>query len=223
MREHELEPVPGLPENLPAGERLLWQGRPDWKTFCVQAMHVRALAVYFGILAVWQGVSALYDGAGIGAGIIAAAWLVGLGSLLIAMLALFSWQVGRSTLYTITNQRVVMRFGLALPMTVNLPFKVVESAALRTHKNDFGDVTLSLTKGSKPSYLIMWPHVRPWRYARPEPMIRCVADAEAVALTLSGALARFNGQQVAQAAVVANDGVEPSVTHRPAELATATR
>ncbi len=30
VSEHEFEPIPGLPERLPAGERMLWQGRP-WR------------------------------------------------------------------------------------------------------------------------------------------------------------------------------------------------
>jgi hypothetical protein len=30
MNEYENEPVRGLPETLPPGETLLWQGEPDW-------------------------------------------------------------------------------------------------------------------------------------------------------------------------------------------------
>ena len=29
--EHEFEPVPGLPETLPEGESMLWQGKPGWR------------------------------------------------------------------------------------------------------------------------------------------------------------------------------------------------
>ena len=35
--EHEFEPVHGLPEKLPAGEKILWQGSPDWKTLANEA------------------------------------------------------------------------------------------------------------------------------------------------------------------------------------------
>ena len=34
--DYEFEPVPGLPEELPPGEMLLWQGAPDWKTIATQ-------------------------------------------------------------------------------------------------------------------------------------------------------------------------------------------
>jgi len=32
LGEYEYEPVPGLPQRLPQGERILWQGAPDWQT-----------------------------------------------------------------------------------------------------------------------------------------------------------------------------------------------
>ena len=51
--EHEFEAAPGLPEPLPAGERILWQGAPDWRALAVHVFHVRKLAAYFaGILRV---------------------------------------------------------------------------------------------------------------------------------------------------------------------------
>ena len=49
-REHELEAAPGLPEPLPAGERVLWQGKPDWKRLANEAFHVRQVAVYFALM-----------------------------------------------------------------------------------------------------------------------------------------------------------------------------
>ena len=48
--EHELEPQFGLPEPLPQGERILWQGSPDFAALARSAFHVRMLAVYFLVL-----------------------------------------------------------------------------------------------------------------------------------------------------------------------------
>jgi hypothetical protein len=31
------------------------------------------------------------------------------------------------------------------------------------------------------SYLMSWPHVRPWRMARTQPALRCIPDAQNVA------------------------------------------
>ena len=41
------EPVPGLPERPPAGERILWQGAPDRRTLARTAYHTRLVAAYF--------------------------------------------------------------------------------------------------------------------------------------------------------------------------------
>ena len=66
-REHEFEPVHGLPEELPAGEEILWQGAPDWRAFAMHVFHVRAIALYGAILCAWRLVTVLYDGYGVAA------------------------------------------------------------------------------------------------------------------------------------------------------------
>ena len=45
--------------------------------------------------------------------------------LAIGIALVFAWASARTTVYTITNRRVVMRFGIALPMTLNLPFTLI--------------------------------------------------------------------------------------------------
>ena len=53
--EHDSEPVRGLPEPLPPGETLLWQGSPRWWSLALDAYRVRALAVYFGVIVLARG------------------------------------------------------------------------------------------------------------------------------------------------------------------------
>jgi hypothetical protein len=60
--EHEFEAQPGLPEPLPPGERLLWQGSPDWRVLAREAMHTRMLSVYFAVLLAWRGATVLANG-----------------------------------------------------------------------------------------------------------------------------------------------------------------
>ena len=48
--EHEFEPEYGLPEPLPAGERVLWQGSPQWRVMARRTFHVRKLTLYFGVI-----------------------------------------------------------------------------------------------------------------------------------------------------------------------------
>jgi hypothetical protein len=194
MNEYDGEPVLGLPERLPKGETMLWQGAPEWKAFARDGLHVRKFVVYFALLTVWNGVSSLLSGHSAAEASISAIWGLGLGVVACALLILFAWLVGRSTVYTITSKRVVMRFGIALPMTVNYPFALVEGAGLRGHADGTGDIPLAMEKGSRLSYVIMWPHARPWRIGKPEPMMRSIPDAERVARILGRALAAATAQ-----------------------------
>lgn len=221
MREHLYEPIQGLPEKLPEGERVLWQGSPDWKSLSINAMHVRAIAIYFAILAVWRVVEAVHDGTSLLAALGLVALLVGLGAAAIALLAGYAWLVQRTTIYTITDRRVVMRFGVALPMTINLPFAKVEAAAFRPHRRDIGDITLSLKDDGRPLYFVMWPHARPWRIFAPEPMIRCIPDGHRAAELLASALERFAGP--AETAVDAPLPAAPVVKNATVRLASAVR
>ena len=40
----------GLPGPLPAGDRLLWQGRPAWRALAQRIFHVKVVAAYVGLL-----------------------------------------------------------------------------------------------------------------------------------------------------------------------------
>lgn len=208
MKEYETEPMPGLPARLPEGERLLWQGSPDWRSLALNALHLRKLLVYFGILIGLRLVFALADGAPPAEAALTAAWLVPVAGLAIALLGLFAWASARTTLYTITSRRVVMRIGIALPMTLNIPFARVDGAALRRHDDQTGDIALKIGKGDRIAYLVLWPHARPLRFAHPEPMLRGLANPERASEILGSAL---RASAPSAAAVVA----PPSTTTRP--------
>lgn len=97
--------------------------------------------------------------------------------------------IARTTVYTITSRRLVIRFGVALPMTINLPFSVIDAAGLRVYRDASGDIPLSLAAGERVSFPVLWPHVRPWRLTRAEPMLRCVPQAEHLSRIVAQALA----------------------------------
>jgi len=181
--------VRGLPERLPEGERLLWQGAPDWRRLAQDAFHVRGLAVYFGAIVAYCLASAIIDGKPPHDVAASTAMLAGAATLPIGFLAVYSWLVGRSTVYTVTDRRVVIQLGIALPMTINLPFRKIETAALKSRANGAGDISLLLNPGDKLAYLVLWPHARPWRLARAEPMLRAIPDAARVGQLLARALA----------------------------------
>ncbi len=188
MNEHEHEPIPGLPAHLPAGERILWQGAPDWRGLARRAYHVGQVGIYFGFLLAWAAISAATHRT-LATLPSTALLLAGLAAGAMAVLAGLAWLTGRTTIYTITNRRVVMRFGIALPMSINLPFAQIVSAGVRLHAGGRGDIVLALPATQRIAYLVLWPHVRPWRLARAEPMLRAVPEAERVAQILARALA----------------------------------
>jgi len=179
----------GLPSQLPDGERLLWQGVPDWRTLALRVFRIRGLALYFGAIVAWCVVSGLMDGEPLADLALTAAKVAGMGTVPILVLTLYSWGVGRSTVYSITNKRVVLQMGLVVPMTMNLPFAKVESAALRDGKAGFGDICLLLRGEDRLAYLMLWPHARPWRMARAEPALRAIPDVAHVGRILARALA----------------------------------
>lgn len=209
MIEHDREPVRGLPEELPAGERLLWQGGPRWQALAVRAFHVRKLAAYCGVLALWRVATGLYDGQAAGDLLVSLLLLIPFTVAALGIPVGLAWLYGRSTVYTITNRRVVIRSGVALPMALNLPFGLIGSAALRAFPDGTGDLPLALAGSNRIGFIYLWPNVRPWRLARPEPMLRAVADARRVAEILAQALA---GAQVPATEPAAESMERPRVT-----------
>ena len=206
----EIEPIRGLPEPLPPGERILWQGSPDWRALAVRALHVRKVAAYFGLLAAASVAgSVVIDGKALPAALGSAAGLALPALAALGLLGLYAFLAAGATVYTITDRRVVMRFGVALPLTVNIPFKIVGSAGLKLDRDGTGDIPLALTGRGKIAYLALWPHARPWRVSRPEPMLRAVPDAARVGRLLAGALAAAAGRVPAITA-------EPEATPEPA-------
>ncbi len=128
MSEFDIEPVPGLPENLPEGETLRWQGAPQWGALAVRAFYVRTVAMYFGLLIAFRVVYVFAAGESLKAALLSGLWLLLLCLMAVAILALMAWAFARSTIYSITDRRVVIRFGVALPMAVtsrSRPFKAL--------------------------------------------------------------------------------------------------
>ena len=200
MNEHEFEPVHGLPERLPPGERQLWQGSPQWQSLARRAFHAGPIAIYFGALLAWRAGAALLAGDTIVQAAIAVLWLAPLALAALGILVLMAWLSARTTVYTITDRRVVMRVGIVLSVTFNLPFRVIHSAALMTYADGTGDMPLTLAGEDRISYLHLWPHARPWRVARPQPMLRCLPAAASVAAILSRAVAASQGSTIRQTA-----------------------
>jgi len=176
--EHEFEAEPGLPEPLPRGERLIWQGSPDFRMLAIHAFHVRKLALYFTAMLALQW---LYLSADPLAPLLRPLLTsLGMALLALALLTTIAWFSARTTLYTLTDRRIVMRIGIVLTLTFNLPLRQVAGAAIKPQASGHGDIALTLSGSDRIAWLNLWPHARPWQLRQPQPSLRCVPDAQAV-------------------------------------------
>lgn len=194
-----VEPVRGLPELPPEGEHILWQGRPDGWALSRQALSLPWVAGYFVVLALWRLLS-LIDIVPLGQAVGYAVPFLILGAIVLALLLIVGLVQARCTVYTVTNRRVAMRVGAALTLTLNLPFTQIAAADLAKGPGGTGTIAFTLKPGGpRLSYLVLWPHMRPWRIAEPQPALRCIPDAEAVArLVAEAAEARVSVPRVAR-------------------------
>jgi hypothetical protein len=202
--EHELEPQYGLPERLPAGENILWQGSPDFAAVALRVFHVRKVAIYFCALLVWRAVLVMGDGGSLVDALLALAWPLPLALTALASLTALAWMTARTAVYTLTDKRLVMRIGIVLTLSFNIPLRSLRSAALRRGSGRCGDIVVQLAGPDQIAWLHLWPHVRPWRLARPEPMLRAVLDAPRVAALLAQAWTAVTGVEGRAAAAPAD-------------------
>ncbi|WP_371156110.1 photosynthetic complex putative assembly protein PuhB [Jannaschia sp. 2305UL9-9] len=182
------EPIRGLPQMLPAGEHILWQGAPDWRALAVDSLKVKWVAGYFIALFGWRAIVAGAEMSVLQAMAASSFYLV-LGAVACSLLALTAWIQAKTAVYTITNRRVILRIGAALTMTLQFPFNWIGAADLVTRSDGTGTIALRTLGETRFSYLLLWPHLRPWRMARTQPALRCIPDAAAVARLLAEAVA----------------------------------
>lgn len=165
-----------------ANERVLWKGRPNLGMLARTAFHTRTLGLYMTALIVIALVSGRTEAA-----IVAAV----LGAALLAILYTLAWLSTRSTLYILTDARLIMRIGMAIETRINIPLKQVTAAHLRSRSNGHGDIAFELAGDRLLGVVLLWPHLRPWHYNRPQPMLRAVPDAAALAQKIAEVRGQF--------------------------------
>jgi len=181
-----------LPADIPPGERVLWFGKPEPVSLWRRAYRADWIAAWFGLMTVWNFASGTAD-EGVFVGFVSATRTLGFGAAALAIFALLAWLSARTTLYVVTERRIVIKTGIALPIFYNVPFKQIGSASFRNYADGTGDVPVALIKGQRIPYLALWPSARPWRYTAPEPSLRSIPNARQVADTLGRALAEAGG------------------------------
>lgn len=183
--DFQFEPLPGLPSHLPEGEEILWQGRPSIWGFARDVIRINWVAGYFLFLIIWRAIA--NSDQGLSAVLQNALPLIFFGIATLAVLMIVAWILAATTIYTITNKRVVIRKGAALSFSLNLPFVKLTSADLAVNKDGTGTIALQMADPIGLSYLMLWPHVRPWKMKQVLPSLRSIKDAREVSDILAEA------------------------------------
>lgn len=161
-------------------EKVIWRGRPQFWHLAATAFHTNTIAVYFVILTLISGVS-------YGLGSVVTLAVMGAGALLILYVLAFLY--AKHSHYVLTNDRLLILTGLAVEKRVSIPLSQVGAAHLKLRRGDVGTLALEISGSRQLSYLVLWPHARPLRFGKPQPLIRVVENAPEVARLLTEAVA----------------------------------
>lgn len=183
--------IHGVSQPLPPGEVILWEGSPSWRAVARHALRVRWVAGYFGaiVLAGFLGAKGANGAEGVQMVLGVVMMQVALAAFVVGIICAYAVLTARGTVYAITDRRVVMKVGVVLPTTINIPFRLIEAADLRMYRDGTGAVVLRLSHEDRIGYVHLWPHVRPWRMRHPEPTLIGLSDPVLVGKVVAGAVA----------------------------------
>ncbi|OUW05395.1 MAG: hypothetical protein CBD16_01045 [Betaproteobacteria bacterium TMED156] len=185
-REDGFEPQFGLPEPLPDGEELLWQCSPSFKSLIKKVFLFRLILAYFVIMLAssfyFNFQTSGFENALIG--FVGSFFLSVFCLLSVAFLAYLS---SKTTVYSITNKRIVMRIGIVLTLTFNIPYKEIDAADLKLYSDSTGDISFRIKPSTKIAFIHLWPHCRFKSFSHPEPALRCIEQAKVVSEIVCGA------------------------------------
>jgi hypothetical protein len=158
----------------------------------MHAFHIHWFAMYFGVMVLLKGIAVSQSVGGWSQEWPGFIWALGLSIAALVLIGLLAYWSVNTTMYTLTNRRLVMRIGIVLTITFNLPLKRLAQAGVHIYKDGSADIPIRLNPEDKIPYLHLWPHARAWKLAHPEPMIRCVADGKHVASLFADAWSKIN-------------------------------
>lgn len=198
--DFKFEPVRGLPEALPEGEHILWQGSPSVLRLARDGMKLYWVIAYFVLLSVWRvGVSSTF--VPMDQALAHSVPFLVIGTLCCLLILGLATLQARSAVYTLTNKRVAMRIGAALTMTLNLPYTQIGTAALDLKKSGHGTLAFELIGDTRFSHMMTWPHVRPWYVSKTQPAFRSIPEAQKVAQIFADAAEARVSQPVVERTV----------------------
>ena len=168
---------------IPCGESILWKGRPSlwgfswnlfglkWITFYLSILSIVSIARFFASdfhTAFYIDFLPFFL-----SGIFASIILIGLAA-----------TQTYSTVYIITENRVIIKTGAALSFLISMPFKKIKEVNLQKRGASIGTISFELLSEKRVPYISCWPSVRPWKFKRTQPAFSCIGSVDEVATIL---------------------------------------
>jgi hypothetical protein len=183
--------IRGIAMPLPEGEVVQWQGAPEIRALARFTFHQRKVALYVCAMLAWWAVNASRSETG---GQLQQGVLLALLALVpVAVTEVLARLVARSTIYAITDRRVVMKVGFVFPMTLNIPHRVIASGGVRRNGDGTGQLAMPLIDGERIAYVALWPHCKPLELTRPVPVFRAIPNVDDVGAVLRAAVLTQDG------------------------------
>jgi len=180
--------IRGVPHRLPAGERVLWEGAPNAQAMAKHVFHRRIFAAYFAAMIVWWGFTTT-SSFGSTEFFIGLSVRLALSAIALAIVEGIARISARTSWYAITNKRVVMKLGMVFPMSINIPFKLVQSAGVAMFKDGTGQILVEVSKEQPLAFAALWPHCGILSLSVPQPILRGLTDAQRIGSLLASAVA----------------------------------
>ncbi|MEM7527470.1 MAG: photosynthetic complex putative assembly protein PuhB [Pseudomonadota bacterium] len=182
-------PCGASPRCSPKASRCCGKARPSWKALALRGVATKFVMGWLAIIVAWK-ISALIGGT---LTLVEAARLLlmqlCLAAVAVGIFAGIAYATAEQTIYTITNRRVVLRFGLMMDLSVNLPFTQIGKLDLRRHRDGTGDLVLGLQGDLQGLSIIhIWPNSLPWHWFSPTPMLRALPEPDHAGQILADAL-----------------------------------
>ena len=168
---------------IPNGESILWKGRPSLWGFSWNLFGLKWITLYLSILSIVSVArffaSDFYTAFYVDflpfflSGIFASIILIGLAA-----------TQTYSTVYIITENRVIIKTGAALSFLISMPFKKIKEVNLQKRGASIGTISFELLSEKRVPYISCWPSVRPWKFKRTQPAFSCIGSVDEVATVL---------------------------------------
>ena len=205
--------IRGVPHALPAGEHVLWESSPAAGPIAKHVFHRTIVLGYFAVVTGWWAIST-YGTVPTNDFLAMLGVRLLLAGIVIGVVAYLARAVARTTVYALTNKRLVLKIGIVLPMTINLPLRLLQDAGVARFRDGTGQIALTLVPGDRLAYIALWPHCKVFKFNRPSPVLRGLTEPDRVAGLLRDAILA-DAELDAESTVIA---AAPSRATRPSPL-----